>query len=67
MTPDELIKQMAEILSGLQVPLSMGMPLGAAIEPYQAVLNDAGFGWKSAEDFESYLRQRLVGVPEAQS
>jgi hypothetical protein len=66
-TPDELIKQMARILAGLQVPLSMRMPLGEAIDPYQLVLDDAGFGWKSAEDFERYLRQVLVGTPEAQS
>jgi hypothetical protein len=57
---DELIHDLAEILAGLQVPLSMdGRILGAAAAPYRQILRDSGYGWRGSEDFEEYLRDRL--------
>jgi hypothetical protein len=62
MDRDELIAHLAEILAGLQVPVSLRMNLGAAQAPLLILFDDAGFGWKSAETFEDYLRTQLGEV-----
>jgi hypothetical protein len=57
----DLIKTLAKMLAGMQAPLSLGLGvLGAAEEPYREVLREVpGFGWKTPEDFEPWLRERL--------
>jgi hypothetical protein len=59
MDRDELIARLAQILAGLQVPVSLRMNLGTAQQPLLAVFDDSGFGWKTGEHFEDYLRRRL--------
>jgi hypothetical protein len=54
-TRDELIRNLAEVLAGLQVPMSLGLPLGTAKAPWAAIHDETGFGWHAAEDYESYL------------
>jgi hypothetical protein len=58
---DKLIARLAQLLAGLQVPVSMSMPLGTADDPARELMADAGFGWKNVEDFERYLRKTLDG------
>jgi hypothetical protein len=65
MTRDEKIRSLAEVLAGLQVPLSISGELGhkilgAADEPFRTLLRDVGFGWHDADDFEEYLRDGLI-------
>ncbi len=57
----EVVRDLAEVLAGLQVPVSMGMPLGAAREPWGR-LDDrlVGFGWHDADDFEAALLEALA-------
>ena len=61
MTKDELIEELAVLLTGLQVPLSLGgaQVLGAADEPYRKILADRGWGWADVGDFQKYLAQHL--------
>ena len=63
MDRDELIAQLALVLAGLQVPLSLpgsDMRLGTAREPYVKLLSELpGFGWRDAADFEAGLREVL--------
>jgi hypothetical protein len=60
MTRDERVQALAELLAGLQVPLSIGI-LGAAQEPYRRLLNDVpGFGWRTADDFRPYAEEILA-------
>jgi hypothetical protein len=57
---DRLVRtreNLAKLLAGLQVPLSIGVPLGAADEPYRELLGDSGFGWRNADDFENWLTE----------
>jgi hypothetical protein len=58
MDGEQLITNLAQILAGLQVPLSR-VNLGAAQEPLLAVLDDVGLGWATVETLEGYLRERL--------
>lgn len=60
MDRDTLIETLAQVLAGLQAPLSLGGGLlGTADAPLRQVLMDSGFGWRTAEEFETYLRERL--------
>lgn len=60
MTRDEFIKEVAQLLAGLQVPVSMEMPLGAAIAPWTQLHRGLhGFGWASADDYETHIRKVL--------
>lgn len=65
MTRDEFLEAVAQLVAGLQVPVSM-MPawqFGAALEPWQKLLTEVnhGFGWTDAEKakaaFEEILRK----------
>jgi hypothetical protein len=63
MDRDELICALAALLAQLAVPVSMKAPLGGAAETWTGVHRDLiGFGWASAEDYETRLRERLDGV-----
>lgn len=60
----ELVDLLAEILAGLQVPLSISAEagfcvLGAAEEPYCRLLAETGFGWRTKEDFVAVLEEGL--------
>lgn len=60
MTRDELIENIAKVMAGLQVPMSMHMPLGAAIEPWSDLHTALiGFGWATKEMWEESLREIL--------
>jgi hypothetical protein len=61
MTREELIAALANVLAGLQVPLSIDgkVMLGAANEPYREILAEVGFGWHNAEQFQEWLTQTL--------
>lgn len=63
MTRDEFITNVAKLVAGLQVLVSMrGNPeiLGAAAEPWQALLHEkGGFGWTNAEELEKAFRTIL--------
>lgn len=62
MTSDEALDDLAELLAGLQVPLSLGHGLlGAADEPYRRLLGELGFGWRDAEEFRAGLVE-LLGI-----
>lgn len=58
-TKDQLIDDMASVMAGLQVPLSLGMHFGTADEPYRRILNETGFGWRDADDFRTALTEIL--------
>ena len=60
MTKDELIRTLAQLVSGLQVPLSIGVPLGAANQPYRDILSGLKLGgWQDVDQFETALRSKL--------
>lgn len=58
---EDLIRNMAVLIAGLQVPVSMEMPLGAAgpawIELHRGL---HGFGWAQASDYEAKIREVLA-------
>ncbi|HEY1700832.1 MAG TPA: hypothetical protein VGG75_14065 [Trebonia sp.] len=61
MTKEEMIAAMAELIAGLQVPMSMSMPLGAAKDPWTRLHRGLhGFGWATAEDYEHAIRAVLM-------
>jgi hypothetical protein len=60
MAREEVIESLAAVLAGLQVPMSMQMPLGAALKPLEAIYAEVGFGWHDRKDFEDWLRKELV-------
>lgn len=56
---EEIIGLVAQVLAGLQVPVSMAMPLGAAREPWEVLSDRAGFGWREVETYAEMLRREL--------
>lgn len=63
MTEDEFLEAVAQLVAGLQVPVSM-MPrgmFGAAYEPWQKLLTEInhGFGWTNAEKAKAAFREIL--------
>lgn len=58
MDRDELIRHVVGVLQGLSVPVSLGTPLGAAREHWQAIREAEGFpfGWPSDEDVDEWVR-----------
>lgn len=60
MTRDECIQELAKLLAGLQVPLSLGLPLGAAREPLIALYEQVPWGWSDISDFEKMLKEKLA-------
>ena len=66
MTRDELIQDLAQVLEGLQVPISLAMPLGVAIEPWRRLHDELiGFGWAGSEQYHTALREALKCEQEA--
>jgi hypothetical protein len=61
---DVLIQEIAALISGLAVPVSVNMPIGAALAPWSALHSRLiGFGWGTAEQYEAALREVLDAVP----
>lgn len=56
---DEIVSDIAKLIAGLQVPMSMSMPLGMAIEPWRRLHYLTGPGWKTPEEIEVRLREHL--------
>lgn len=61
MSRAELIAALAKLLTGLNVPVSLGLPLGVAREAFDTIHADRSFpfGWADAEQVESWLNDRL--------
>lgn len=58
---DEDIRLLAELLEGLQVPLSIGVPLGTAREPYVQLRGKLHlFGYPTVEEHEWAIRKHLL-------
>ena len=59
MKKSKIIRLMAEILAGLQVPAGMGV-LGAAHEPWGKLLTIINtFGWKTVDEIQQELIKAL--------
>jgi hypothetical protein len=57
MDKDALVRNMAQLIAGLAVPVSLEMPLGAAGPAWAELHNGlVGFGWHSADDYEAAIR-----------
>lgn len=57
---EAIIKALAETVAGLQVPMSMGVPLGAAQRGYNDLADLLwGFGWQTAEDITAMLMKEF--------
>jgi hypothetical protein len=55
----ELIRKLAEIVDGLQVPVSLKVPIGTADLPAREIMGAVGFGWKNVDDFEGFFKKVL--------
>lgn len=54
---EELLPLFAKLVHGLDVPVSVGMPLGKAREAYTEIREKVGiFGWLSEEEVLKLLR-----------
>lgn len=67
MNSDETIRDLAQVLQGLQVPMSMGMPLGTATEPWRRLHHEVGPGWHDTDQIESKLRELLNLQPAGEN
>jgi len=60
---DAVIADIAKLIGGLAVPVSLGMGrdglLGTAYEPWQRLYNRFGTAWSSAEEIEQRMREIL--------
>jgi hypothetical protein len=64
---EEILLDVVKLVAGLQVPVSMGMPLGTALEPWTRLKDKLqGFGWLST-DPDAYIPKLkdVLGVPDA--
>ena len=64
-TPDAIVRDIAALLSGIQVPMSLLGPraLGAAWTPIERLRDGLGlFGYPDAQEIEEALRKAL-GLP----
>jgi hypothetical protein len=56
----ELVTQLAKVIAGLQAPISVGVPVGVALEAWVAARKLIGCqGWESAEEIERKLSNAL--------
>lgn len=57
---DECIDLMAQIIEGLAVPVSIGLPLGTAQQPWDEITHKLGlFGWVNSKEIKSALEKVL--------
>lgn len=66
MNKEQFVRAVAELVAGLQVPVSMpggSKRLGAGLEPWQKLLHlqNGGFGWTNADGLEERYRE-LMGL-----
>lgn len=63
MDKDELIQELAKVLSGLQVPMSLGgaSMLGTAYDPVIKIrdIKEFPWGWATADEIAAFLTARL--------
>jgi hypothetical protein len=59
MERDTALDLIAQVLSGLEVPMSLSMPLGTAREPWAELHAEAGFGYLNVEDYRKMLDRVL--------
>lgn len=59
MTRDETITNLAQIIVGLQVPMSLGIPLGTAVDPWRELHCVIGFGWHDLDTVKAKLEVLL--------
>ena len=60
-SPEDMIEDLGALLSGLQVPLSIGVTLGAAEAPLRRLYGELdSFGYPSKEEFADKVRTRLM-------
>ena len=56
----EIIRRLGILLAALAVPVSMGMPMGAAGKEWADLHHElVGHGWHDAADYENALRERM--------
>lgn len=59
-TKEQLINNMAQLIAGLAVPVSMQMPLGKATAAWSELHSQlVGFGWATADDYAEAIRKVL--------
>jgi hypothetical protein len=57
---DLLIRSFAAMMSGLAAPISLGVPLGAAREPWSDLHTQLiGVGWATPQQYEAAIRRVL--------
>ena len=63
MTKEGFARTVAELVAGLQVPVSMSASLGAGKEPWEQLLTlgNHGFGWTDAATLEQVFRE-VIGL-----
>lgn len=61
MTQREFLETVAELVEGLQVPVSLhGAQLGAAREPWEKLHSMAGLGWHSADEYVAAFKSKVT-------
>jgi hypothetical protein len=71
MTKEEFVDQVARLVAGLQVPVSL-MPrgrFGAAYEPWEKLLGEVngGFGWTNADACREAFAEIMDVSPDGQA
>lgn len=57
---DKLIRDLAELIQSLGVPVSIGLLKGKSASAWTEVHRELiGFGWSTAEQYETALRDKL--------
>jgi hypothetical protein len=60
MSKGDFIRAVSQLLAGLQVPVSMEMPLGTATVAWTELHRQLyGFGWAAADDYEDAIIEVL--------
>jgi len=63
MTGDELIHELAKVYAGLQVPVSLGMPIGESDAAWRKISDEVTpFGWLDLETVEKSFRELFTWV-----
>jgi hypothetical protein len=62
---EKLIKEFAKLLNGLNVPVSMGTPIGTARETYSNLRGELKLvGWTTDEEVEEAIKRYLAKAAE---
>ena len=66
MTREETVAEIAKLIAGLAVPVSLGMGrdglLGAAYAPWQRLYDEFGGSWARADEIEAKLTKTMKGT-----